>query len=70
MADENKIGPIFSNDDVRGLLGDNFDKPLTDAEASAAGAAIEGGIAAYMLINYLIFNPVKDEMDQALSPMQ
>jgi hypothetical protein len=69
MADQNAIKSLFSNDDVRGILGDNFDTPLTDAEAGVAGAAIDGSIAAYMLFNFMVFNPAKEEMDQVFSPL-
>ena len=69
MDNEAVKAPLFSNNDVREMLGGDFGTALTDAEAGTVGTAIEGGIAAFMLINYLVFNPVKEEMDQIFSPL-
>lgn len=62
-------GTVFTKDEIRDMLGPDFNGTLSDAEAGSIGLAIEGSVAAYMLMNYMIFNPVKEEMDQILSPM-
>jgi hypothetical protein len=63
------IGPVFDSGDIPGLFGDDFAASLTEAEAGALAGTLDSWLAGYILVNYIVFNPIKEEMDQILSPM-
>ncbi|NJR13029.1 MAG: hypothetical protein HC779_00265 [Phyllobacteriaceae bacterium] len=64
-----KIGAAFGPDSVGELFGEDFAATLTEAEKGVVATSFDSWLAGFILINYVAFNPIKEEMDQILSPM-